>query len=278
MEIPAPEVDSHAAVERDSSSKVDRSHLPYFIAGATLTILLAMTIGTAFMVRTIVANQSDDRFESFSLRASNSVAAELRAVMSEVHDVSGVLVGSSHVTDVTIDTFVEFTSGLRAQGISAKTIGFIPLIQREDVDDFETSMRSQGFTAYIMEPNTGDSEQFPVAFMDPPNGIPAKFGDNLARDRVFSTAMNEARDTGRAAATAPFTNDGVTSFAMLAPIYQSGVRVQSTDQRRDALVGFGLTLYETESLMAGPITRADLSEVHITMTDLGPILAPVTAA
>ncbi|MDP6823745.1 MAG: CHASE domain-containing protein [Dehalococcoidia bacterium] len=271
MEIPAPETGASSPVKRDFPRRVDRGRLPYFIAGATLTILLAMTIGTVIMVRSIVDTQSGDRFEAFSARAPNTIAAELRAVMAEADEIAGVLVGSP---DVTADAFSEFAGGLRDQNVTANTIGFIPLVQTGEADDFEASMRSQGFTAYLMESGAPGGEQFPVAFIDPPDGIPARFGDDLGQDPAFAEAMIEARDTGRAAATAPFIHDGSTSFAVLAPIYRSGVRVQSTDQRRDALIGFGLTLYNNEQLMAGPIARADLSEVHTTITDLGPISTP----
>lgn len=275
MEISAPEVGVTGTARRDNANRVSRSHLPYFIVGATLTMLLAMTIGTAVMVRTIVATQSDDRFEAFSARASNSIAAELRAVVLEADEVSGVLVGSP---EITVDGFLEFVSTLRDQDITANTIGFIPLVSAEDADEFESSLRSQGFTAYILESNPGNADQFPVAFIDPPSGFPAKFGDDLSRDPVFAQAMNEARDTGRTTTTAPFVSDGVTSFAMLAPIYRSGERVHSIDQRRSALIGFGLTIYETNLLMSGPVARADLSDVQVSVTDLGSISFPGAAA
>ncbi|MBT5318801.1 MAG: PAS domain-containing protein [Chloroflexi bacterium] len=226
-------------------------------------------------MRTIVATQSDDRFEAFSARASNSIAAELRAAGLEADEVSGVLVGSP---EITADAFTEFASTLRDQEILAQTIGFVPLVKADGADEFEASLRSQGFTAYILEPSIQGADQFPVAFIDPPEGIPADFGDDLSRDPIFAQAMDEARDTGRTSATAPFINSGVTSFAMLDPIYRSGQRVQSIDQRRGALIGFGLMIYETDQLMAGPIARADLSEIQISVTDLGPISAPATAA
>ena len=135
MEIPAQEVGSTSPARRDHSRRAHRSRLPYFIAGATLTMLLAMTIGTVIIVRTIVATQSDDRFEAFSARASNSIAAELRAVVQEADEVSGVLVGSP---EITADAFSDFAGSLRDQDITANTIGFVPLVSAENADAFQS--------------------------------------------------------------------------------------------------------------------------------------------
>lgn len=271
MEIPSRGVGGVSSTIRNSRRPVDRGRLPYFIAVATLTMLLAMTLGTAAMVRTIVANQSDDRFEAFAARASNTIDAELRAVMSEADEVSRLLVGSP---EVTIGGFLDFAEGLRTLGLQASTIGFIPLVQTKDIADFSASLRRQRLPGYTVAPAGTSDEQFPVAFIDPPGGISAGLGEDLGQNPWFAEAMDHARDSGRSAATAPFPGEDSPTFAVFAPIYGSGQRVQSIDERHDALIGFGLTLYETEALMAGPIVRADLSDVHITVTDQGLAAAP----
>lgn len=271
MEIPAPDSGGANPSRRDTRRQVDQGRLPFFIAGATLTMLLAMTLGTAVMVRTIIANQSSDRFEAFSARASNTISAELRAIMTEADDVSDLLVGSP---DITVDGFHDFAVGLRDRGAQARTIGFIPLIRAEDIDDFAATLRRQGLPRYEIATADGTGDQFPVAFVDPLPGIPIGPGQDLSQDPMFAAAMNEARDTGRPASTAPLMGDGPSTFAVLAPIYRSGERIQSTDQRRAALIGFGLTIYDTDRLLVGPLVRSGLLGVHVTVTDRGPAAAP----
>lgn len=253
-----------------SRGEGNRGNLPVFLAGATLAMLLAMTIGTAFVVRSVIEQQSADRFDAFVAQSSNSVAAEIRATIAEVGTVEGLFVGSDHVT---LPGFSEFAGDLRDNGLSARSVQFLPRVVADEAEAFERAIQEQGLPGFQLDVSEDQAEYFPVVFIDPLGPSRSALGWDMSREPAFRNAMEAATRSGRPVASAPAALPGTrgpeAAFGVFAPIYRAGGPVRTAEQRQAALLGYGVTFYYVSDFLAGPLARAGFEDITVSAHDVG---------
>ena len=245
----------------------DGAWLATFAAAAALSILLAMTIGTAVVVRAIVVTRSQERFETFVAQASEIVVGEMRRSLTELAAIEGLMLAS---TEVTAEEFEAFGATLDRSGFAVQALGYVPRVTPEEAGAFNGVIRDQGRPDYDLLAKGVRDEYYPVAFTFPAETGIVAVGEDLYTQAAFRDALREAAaGVHRLVATAPTrTGPGPTdqaAFVVFVPIRksQAGPRVDDAPE----LTGFGVGIYRVGDFLAAPLERAGVGDVEFRVVD-----------
>ncbi|SNS79262.1 diguanylate cyclase (GGDEF) domain-containing protein [Noviherbaspirillum humi] len=195
------------------------------------------------------------RFD-FRVRESNRRIEQRMLTYEQVlRGVAGLFAASSQVTR---QEFHRYASTLRLKenypGIQA--LGFSAQVPASEIARFVDAMRAEGFPDYQAWP-AGSREWYgPVQYIEPFEGRNLRaFGFDMLTDPVRRAAMEQARDTGKAAVSGKVTlvqetdRDMQIGFLMYMPIYRDGASPDSADARRDSLSGWVYAAFRMTDLM-----------------------------
>ncbi|MEE8458689.1 MAG: CHASE domain-containing protein, partial [Phycisphaerales bacterium] len=168
---------------------------------------------------TLVAFLATHRFERRRLDAEfermagihiEAVRRHLDTQINALGAVGGLLDVSEHVDR---DQFERFTTPLLASATGLKAISWIPRVTAKERIDFERQARLEGFDRFtITEEGPDDlipaaerAVYFPVSYLVPYVGNKRALGFDLLSDPTRREALELARQSGRAVATAGIT-------------------------------------------------------------------------
>jgi PAS domain S-box-containing protein len=197
---------------------------------------------------------------NFSYRARDMAASIERrmAVYQQVlRGAQGFLRGS---VDVSRPDFATYFNLLKLDehfpGIEA--LGIATLIPRPALARHVASVRSEGFPDYQVRPAGERDVYSAITHIEPFGGRNLRaFGFDMFSEPVRRQAMEQARDTGRAAATGKVvlvqegSQRSLFGFLTYLPVYRAGLPLATLDQRRAALVGWIYAPFRMNDLMRG---------------------------
>lgn len=147
-----------------------------------------------------------------------------------------------------IDLGHRYPPGIRA-------FGYAERIEPEQKNAHVAAIRSEGFRTYTLRSESEQDEYLPLVYIEP-FGPPNRhlLGYDLRSDRVYHTAMEQARDTGLPRATAKVNLDatmGPAGFLIYLPVYRNGQPQDTVAERRRALQGFVIGMFDADELVMG---------------------------
>jgi len=248
----------------------DGTWLATFSAAAALSILLAMTIGTAVLVGAAMIARSQERFETFVGTATEIVAGEMRRSLTELAAIEGLFRASREVTR---EEFEAFAATLDRRGFAVQALGYIPRVTPEGAEAFNSLVREQGWADYDLLATGLRDEYYPVAFTFPSETGIVAVGEDLHLRAAFRDALRESAAGGDdLVATAPTrTGPGPSdqaAFVVFAPVREGAVGAGSDDA--PVLAGFGLGIYRVGDFLAGALERAGVGDVRFRVVDRSP--------
>ena len=167
---------------------------------------------------------------------------------------------------------------------------WLPLVRESERNLYEAEARDAGLVGYHFweaDPEGKPREAglrpsyVPIHYMEPPSAV--ALGFDIAADPLRWETAEKARDSGRIAASRPFTlieeagkPEILTVVAMYAPVYKEGDPV--FDQaRRAALRGFAMVIFRVAPLVYNAASAAEASGLGYSLKDLQAQDAPVMA-
>jgi len=249
-----------------SDSLPSPSHRPSPRSPAHLPLLLAaLTFLAALIVTYVVAGNAQrtaagELAGTFNFRARD-LAASIDRRMDVYEEVllatRGFLRGS---VDVDRAGFAEYYGLLHLNehfpGIEALGIAAIIPPGREDAH--VAAMRAQGFRDYAIKPPGPRPVITSIVRIEPFSGRNLRaFGYDMFSEPSRRTAMEAARDTGRATATGKVVlvqegrQGGQPGFLMYVPVYKAGMPYDTVAARRAAIVGWVYAPFRMNDLMRG---------------------------
>jgi PAS domain S-box-containing protein len=230
---------------------------PLLLAG--LVFLAALIVTTALWQNASEVAYTELQ-SNFSYRARDMAASIERrmAVYQQVlRGAQGFLRGS---VDVSRPDFATYFNLLKLDehfpGIEA--LGIATLIPRPALARHVASMRSEGFPDYQVRPAGERDVYSAITHIEPFGGRNLRaFGFDMFSEPVRRQAMEQARDTGRAAATGKVvlvqegSQRSLFGFLTYLPVYRAGLPLATLDQRRAALVGWIYAPFRMNDLMRG---------------------------
>jgi signal transduction histidine kinase len=174
-----------------------------------------------------------------------SLRTTLHAYEEILHGGVGLHKGSQEVTRADWSEFLQ-AFDLKRNYASAQAIGFIKVVQPNEVASFNAYMQSQGIPSYQVHPlNPNATAYAPLTYVE---AIALRTVPNFGFDSYSQPdrreAMLRARDTGDTALTKRVTiapqGDTKTypGFVMYAPYYTDGQPTQTVTERQSALNGY----------------------------------------
>jgi signal transduction histidine kinase/CheY-like chemotaxis protein len=176
----------------------------------------------------------------------------------------------------------EFASFVR-QGLARQpellALEWAPRVPDGARSSYETAARADGLVDFCFRevnpsgksvPAARREEYAPVYYVEPRRGNESAVGYDLNSDASRCRALEQARDTGQAVATAPLhlvqESARQTGLLVFLPVYRGGPP-PSLSARRDQLAGFAVAVFRVEDLVAGAIHEMERKGLDARLTD-----------
>ncbi|MBD2094648.1 CHASE domain-containing protein [Trichocoleus sp. FACHB-591] len=230
-----------------------RTWTPYLVLGGAL---LLTTVATAY-VATVARAKDQIRFENAVQRTEDAIQNRLETYIALLRSSSGLFAVNERLTSAQFRTYVKQVElGRRYPGTQG--IGFSVRLRADDKDAFVGEMRQQGFTNFAIQPDFPRAEYHAIIYLEPfDQRNRAALGFDMFTEPVRRAAMEQARDTGAAAASGRVTllqeieQNKQAGFLIYVPLYRTGDTPGTVAGRRSALQGFVYSPFRADDLMAG---------------------------
>lgn len=197
-------------------------------------------------------------FEKFESAADENIDMVERQ-MSKYKNILQSGIGFFHGSDsVTRQKWHDFIKALNIEEnySGMQGIGFSKMIRPDEVETIEQEMKKEGFASFSLKPS-GEREQYSsILYLEPMDERNlAAIGYDMFSEPVRRTAMERARDTGEASISGKVTlmqeidKDVQAGILMYLPLYKKGAKLESVEERREALIGFVYSPFRMNDVM-----------------------------
>ncbi len=226
------------------------------VAYVVLGIGLLLTVLAFYYVRQNVEARERARFEEIIGSTERALERRMQTYIDAMLDGRGLFAASEAVTREEWRAYVA-GSDLERRYPGIQAIAYAERVAPQEKGAHERRVRAEGLLSYDLRPSGERYEYFPLLYVEPSEGDNrALLGYDLYSDRVNRDAMEQARDTGlpRASGKVDLGAIGIsgrTGFLVYTPIYRDGAAASTTDERREALQGFVVSVFRTDDLLEG---------------------------
>ncbi|MBL9139390.1 MAG: PAS domain-containing protein [Verrucomicrobiales bacterium] len=252
------------------------SHL---VVGSVVALGLILT-GTMFEVTRLAAQRGLRRaFAQPAMERIRQIEFAFERHLADLNALKRFFIASAEVTETDFAGFAGPVAGV--SGVQA--FGWIPRVPAAARPGYESARRATGGTGFVITelagrpnlvPAGAREEYFPVEFAVPSGVNLGVIGVDVAAELLMRQAMDVARDTGLASATArgvlgwlPDRSEGIVVFQ---PVYASGKSVTTVEDRRNALRGFAASAIHLASLVRQTVPESEVPEIAIQLVDDSP--------
>lgn len=180
------------------------------------------------------------------------------------------------------EEFMQFVNPIISSVNDIRTLQWAPRVAAEDKEAWEQDFAKQkGVKRNRIVENTvgGDliavaprEEYFPVYYQQSMLGNRVERGFDLASDPVVRTALENARDFGRAAITQRIVlstgKQQRFGVVVAVPVYSSPKQTMTTEERRKKLRGFIVGYFQIEDIVETALKQGDPLGIDLTIYDL----------
>lgn len=256
--------------EKSHRRKIRESvKFPYFV----LIFSLLLTVGATVLFYQSAKNKDVARFTNSVNRIRFSMENRIGLYIALLKAGRGFIESSNYLDQKKFSNFVESLE-IEKNYFGAQGIGYSKTIRREDREKFLALMRTQGFEAYKIYPESEQEIYQPIVYIEPLNERNRQaIGFDMASEINRLTAMQRARDTSVASATAKVVllqeseTDRQFGFLIYLPIYQSGEPPATVDERRKGLVGYIYSPFRAGNFLKDVQTNAGTNDIVIKLYD-----------
>lgn len=230
------------------------------LPGVVWLIAAAGLLLSLFASHQVYRNAEANAQEQFSFAADQvtlRIEERLSAYALVLRGAAGLFDASEEVDRDEWRTYFEKLRAADTLGY-AQGIGYAEWIPPDALAAHEATIRAEGFPDYRVHPDTSRDTYTSIIYLEPFEGRNLRaFGYDMFAEPVRRAAMEQARDTGRAALTGRVLlvqetdNEIQPGTLMYVPVYRQGAPVDGVAQRREALIGWTYSPYRMYDLMAG---------------------------
>lgn len=244
----------------------------------TLGFGLVLTASLCLLVARYQEVQLRERFGRDTARITALTQTQLLAHFETMLGVKGLFAASDNVDRRQFQRFLA-QQDLRNNHPGFQAIQFVRVVPAEQRLAFIEAVRRtpnstpDGAPAFDIKPAGVRPVHYVIEYTEPLEGNAAAVGLDLASMPSHLTALELGRDSGLPVATArvKLVQDptGQAGFVMRVPLYRNGMPVQTVEQRRLALLGFGAIVYRVGDLMKEVVDPQLIPHMRIRIHDTG---------
>jgi PAS domain S-box-containing protein len=258
-----------------------RHNITRFYPGAVLLAGTALAVLTWFAVGTSDALSQGHEDEQRFGQLTYDVTSKVEQAHNVLRGLQGLFMASNEVSR---RDFHEYARALQIeQGqLGLQALQFARWVPQQDRASFEAAVRADqslqpgGYPDFRIIPPGERPFYAATEFNEPMRGNEAAFGFDAAYGPVRTAVLEASRDSGEAAASAPFTlvQTGKTGLVIRAPIYRHGATLRSVEDRRQAYQGQVSVVFAADNLLGTALGNHLTPGTEISLTDIGAIAEP----
>jgi signal transduction histidine kinase len=246
-----------------------------------LGALLSSAVGLLFYVATENTIESDaqQRFNNMARSVQTTINGRIKSYIDVMRGSASLFQTS---TDLTREQFHRYVEGLSLErefpGIDA--INFARYVTEAERPQFEIRMRkeiaaiSSGYPPFRITPPGQRASYNVITYIEPIAGWSHRFGVDITGATGGETHLHRAmRETGVVATSSArlqfMSSVNETGLAIRIPIYRTGMRVTTVDERRAAFMGSVGIGFRVNKLIEGVLDQMPVRDVRLILTDIG---------
>jgi len=249
----------------------------------TLPVILVIcflftTTGVSFFViRAWERQRFENEYEVHADTLADDLQTNLTGYIDILYSIESLYRSS---TEVTRQEFHTFTERLLSRHPGIQALEWIPRVPDSERAVSEAAARLDGYSQFQfterkaqgqMIPAAPCDEYYPVYYVEPYKGNEIALGYDLASNPERLEALNKARDTGEATATARIilVQETAQQFGILiyVPIYNNGSTPSAVEERRQNLRGFALGVFRIGDIVDAFMDTAQRRQLNIELYD-----------
>jgi signal transduction histidine kinase len=243
-----------------------RGYLAFFVG-------ICLTAGICYFV---IEEQQKQKVRASFQRDTEKVARDtqnrLQIYFDTLHGMKGMYAVNDRIERPQFQRFVnELKIAQRYPGYQA--LQFVRVVPEAELPALIERVKREGYPDFHVHPASRRPLHYIIEYTEPLKGNENAFGLDLAALPPHLKALELGRDSGEIIATERITlvqdASGEPGFVARAPVYRSGLPLETTAQRREAVVGFMAIVFRVNALMREVVEPALLEHLHVRIEDGG---------
>jgi PAS domain S-box-containing protein len=239
-------------------------------------ILLSVTL--FYVIRVWERDRLHDEFT----RRSGNIATQIQTGTTyciKVLESLGAFFDSSQ--EVTRQEFRRFVKDVLKSLSMMKALEWVPRVEGSQRAAFEEAARLDGMKGFqitrreaegVMARAPRRPEHYPIYYIEPFEGNEKALGYDLASDPASLEALKRARDTGGTVVSGRIAlvqdPNREVGFLVFKPVYRKRARLETVEERRKNLEGFGLAVFRVSDLVDGWLKDVNPGGISFNLYDL----------
>ncbi len=259
---------------KQAKNNLFKQYLPVW-----LTIIIGTLLsGIGFtLVRNWESQKISIEFQSLALDKVHQLEDKIRQEIDVLLSLKSFYQSSQEVNR---EEFQQFVSSFLARMPSIQALEWIPYVTASEREKYELRAQKDGYSNFQFAQHNEvgkivraslKAEYFPVYFVEPYQGNEKALGFDLSSNPSRLKALEKARDTGKAIATAKIKlvqkTESTNGFLIFQPIYQKQSINNSIPDFRQNLQGFVVVVFNIKKLIEKSLdhfpTQGNQFEIYI---------------
>ena len=243
---------------------------------AILITGIVLTIAAAIYTKKDSETLAKHEFALVCNEITTKISTRLHSHAQLLRSGASLFATSDSVTRKDWKIFIE-SSKINENLPGIQGVGFSVIIKKEQLQHHNQQIRKEGFPEYTVRP-AGDREIYtPIIYLEPfaDRNLRA-FGYDMYSEPIRRKAMERACDYDIAALSEKVVlvqetdKDLQAGTLMYVPVYRKGMPINTTEERRTAVLGWVYSPYRMVDLMQGILGSRDLNDnnkIHLQIYD-----------
>lgn len=236
-----------------------------------LTVLLVLLSLTLYQWHSISQQAMSSATQRFDFRVTEIVTAmeqRIRANENVLQGAAGLFAASAHVRAEDWRAYTQSLE-LRRNFPGIQGLGWSRAIRPEGLESLVEEVRARGYPDFLVWPEGERPLHTPIIYLEPFGWRNRRaFGFDMFSEPTRRQAMERARDTGQATATAAVSlvqetrRDVQHGFLVYVAVYQRGSEPATVAERREQLLGFVYSPFRVRNLVQGILGAPEASGTY----------------
>jgi PAS domain S-box-containing protein len=224
---------------------------------------MAMTFSRINTLNKYLGKRGEEKLEHYNQHIRGKITDKLQSQARLLSCASALISVSDTVTREEWHLFME-ESGAAGFPSGIQGVGYAVIVPNSQLKNHLQQIRREGFPEYDITPKGKRDFYIPVVFLEPFSGKNLNaFGYDMNTDSIRREALERSGDTGLPAITGKVTlvqetdSDRQNGILMYHPVYRKNLPLQSTTQRREAILGWVYSPIRMNDLMNSVLKNSE---------------------